>query len=252
MNNFTHAQFGLFETEQFHVNFIRLNIESDVSESTVNYLQRNGFNVYEKQYTDNNKKNFTLTDLNEKNSVYNPFLVYFISDQPLVLQLEVCEQSARHFYNLIISNNLNWDKLLNPRLSRFDLVYQRDSKVDDRISNIKFLKSSYHEIGGHYAQSLTNTSTGIIVEVRDGKSKNYRIFADWAETMLKFEAEIKDHMLCDAQDLFVTSPFDQELFETKLVDEFFKLSSEVFEPIAQASNKQHLDWLMPDTKLYFE
>ena len=81
MNQVTHHDFGLFETESLSVDFISFNIKRISSHQITHlasYFQSLGFNSYQKQLDSNPSRQ----DINNNNSSYNQFEVYFIMKIP--------------------------------------------------------------------------------------------------------------------------------------------------------------------------
>ena len=103
MNQVTHHDFGLFETEAIEVDFISLNIKRINSQQIArlaSYLQNLGFNSYQKQLDTKQSRQ----DINDKNNFYNQFEVYFIMKIPYqkeIIQLQFPGVSGKQFYKLI-------------------------------------------------------------------------------------------------------------------------------------------------------
>ena len=135
MNQVTHHDFGLFETEAIEVDFISLNIKRINSQQIArlaSYLQNLGFNSYQKQLDTKQSRQ----DINDKNNFYNQFEVYFIMKIPYqkeIIQLQFPGVSGKQFYKLIKQTAIEWAKFPNPVFSRLDLVYQRISNSNDPI-----------------------------------------------------------------------------------------------------------------------
>ena len=71
MNQFTHYDFGLFETELLSVDFISFNIKRITFHQITclaSYLQSLGFNSYHQKQLDSNQ---SRQDINNNNSSYN-------------------------------------------------------------------------------------------------------------------------------------------------------------------------------------
>ena len=82
MNQVTHHDFGSFETELLSVDFISFNIKRITSHQITRlacYFQNLGFNSYQKQLDSNQSRQ----DINNNNSSYNQFEVYFILNNSL-------------------------------------------------------------------------------------------------------------------------------------------------------------------------
>jgi len=125
MNQVTHHDFGLFETELLLVDFISFNIKRITSQQITrlaSYLQSLGFNSYQKQLDSNQSRQ----DINNNNSSYNQFEVYFILKIPYqkeIIQLQFPGVSGKQSYKLIQQRAIQWKKFPNPVFSRLDLVY---------------------------------------------------------------------------------------------------------------------------------
>ena len=102
MNQITHHDFGLFETELLSVDFISFNITRITSQRITrlaSYFQNLGFNSY------------------------NQFEVYFILKIPYqkeIIQLQFPGVSGKQFYKLIKQRAIQWNKFTNPVFSRLD------------------------------------------------------------------------------------------------------------------------------------
>ena len=70
-------------------------------------------------------------------------------------------------------------------------------------------------------------------------SKHYRIYTNPKNNLLRFEAEMKNDLIKDFQDLLIN--FEEYQFESKLAYQFFKYFFELFSPLNQPS---HIDWLV--------
>lgn len=103
MNPITHQDFGLFETESLSVNFISFNIKRITSHQITRlafYFQNLGFNFYQKKLDYNQSRQ----DINNNNSSYKQFEVYFILKIPYqkeIIQLQFPGVSGKQFYRLI-------------------------------------------------------------------------------------------------------------------------------------------------------
>jgi len=116
MNQITHHDFGLFETELLSVDFISLNIKRITPQQITrlaSYFQNLGFNSYQKQLDSNKSRQ----DINNNNSFYNQFEVYFIMKIPYqkeIIQLQFPGVSGKQFYKLIKQRAIQWKKFPNP------------------------------------------------------------------------------------------------------------------------------------------
>lgn len=253
MNHITHHDFGLFETELLSVDFISFNIKRITSEQInrlASYFQNLGFNSYQKQLDYNQSRQ----DINDKNSLYNQFEVYFIMKIPYqkeIIQLQFPGVSGKQFYKLIKQRAIQWEKLPNPVFSRLDLVYQRISKSNDPFSTMDFINSCYIQFQElHSSKNLLSerNQKGLILKIGNRRSsKHYRIYTNKNNNLLRFEAEMKGDLIKDFQDLLVTSFFEEHEFESKIVYQFFKYSFEIFSSLNQPS---HIDWLATRIRPY--
>lgn len=245
--------FRVFQKELLQVDFISFNI-SQLSSSQINrlaaYLQHLGFNCYQKKLEANQSRQ----DINQNNSVKNPFDVYFILQIPYqkeIIQLQFPGSSGKQFYKLIKEGSIQWEKFLNPVFSRLDLVYQRISKPTDQISTPAFINSVYIQFQElHSSKNLLSEKNqkGLILKVGNRRSpRHYRIYTDQNNTLLRFEAEMKGDFIKDFQDLILNTQFPQHQFETKLAYHFFKYSYELFSSLDESS---HLDWLFTRIRPY--
>jgi len=253
MNQVTHHDFGLFETETLEVDFISLNINRiNFRQITrlASYLQRLGFNSYQKHLDSSQSRQ----DINNSNSPYNQFEVYFILKIPYqkeIIQLQFPGGSGKQFYKLIKQRAIQWKKFPNPVFSRLDLVYQRISKFNDPISTIDFINSCYIQLQDlHSSKNLLSerNQKGLILKIGNRRSsRHYRIYTNQKNNLLRFEAEMKGDLIKDFQDLLVTSSFDEHQFESKIAYQFFKYSFELFSFLNQSS---HIDWLVTRIRPY--
>ena len=251
MNYVTHQDFELFETESLSVDFISFNIERITSHQIAglaSYFQNLGFNSYQKKLDSNQARQ----DINNNNSFYNQFEVYFILKIPYqkeMIQLQFPGISGKQFYKLIKQRTIQWEKFSNPVFSRLDIVYQRISKYNDPVSNIDFINSSYIEFQElHFPKNLVSerNQKGLILKIGNRRSpKHYRIYTN--KNLLRFEAEMKGDLIRDFQDLLITSFFEEHEFESKIAYQFFKYSFEIFNPLTQPS---HIDWLATRIRPY--
>jgi len=253
MSQVTHHDFGLFETESIEVDFISINIKRMNSQQIArlaSYFQSLGFNSYQKQSDTKQSRQ----DINDKNSFYNQFEVYFIMKIPYqkeIIQLQFPGVSGKQFYTLIKRTAVEWSKFPNPVFSRLDLVYERISNSKDPISTIDFINSCYIQFQElHSSKNLLSerNQKGLILKIGNRRSlKYYRIYTNQKNNFLRFEAEMKGDLIKDFQDLLITSSFEEHQFESKLAYQFFKYSFELFSSLNQSS---HIDWLVTRIRPY--
>jgi hypothetical protein len=253
MNQVTHHDFGLFETELLSVDFISFNIKRITSQQITrlaSYFQSLGFNSYQKQLDSNQSRQ----DINNNNSSYNQFEVYFILKIPYqkeIIQLQFPGDSGKQFYKLIKQRAIQWKKFPNPVFSRLDIVYQRISKFNDPVSTIDFINSCYIQFQElHSSKNLLSerNQKGLILKIGNRRSsRHYRIYTNQKNNLLRFEAEMKGDLIKDFQDLLITSSFEEHQFESKIAYQFFKYSFEIFSSLNQSS---HIDWLATRIRPY--
>lgn len=245
--------FKSFKSESLSVDYLNINISKiGIQEISciASYLQKLGFNCYQQQLESNKSRQH----INKNTNLDNQFEAYFISRIPYqkdMIQLQFPGISAQHFYQLIKKKKIKWDKFPNPKFSRLDLVYQRFPKSDDPISNQEFINSCYLQLQElHPFKNLESKKTqkGLITKIGNRRSaKHYRIYTSQNNSILRFEAEMKNDLINDLQDLLITSSFDEEQFERKLTYQFFKHSFDLFNFLNQPS---HIDWLMVRVRSY--
>ena len=253
MSQVTHHDFGLFETELLSVDFISFNIKRMTSHQIsrlASYFQSLGFNSYQKQLDSNQSRQ----DINDNNSFYNQFEVYFILKIPYqkeIIQLQFPGVSGKQFYKLIKQRAVQWEKFPNPVFSRLDLVYQRISQFYDPISTIDFINSCYIQFQElHPSKNLLSerNQKGLILKIGNRRSsRHYRIYTNQKNNLLRFEAEMKGDLIKDFQDLLIAPSFEKHQFESKIAYQFFKYSFEIFSSLNQSS---HIDWLATRIRPY--
>jgi hypothetical protein len=253
MNQVTHHDFGLFETELLSVDFISFNIKRITSHQITrlaSYFQSLGFNSYQKQLDSNQSRQ----DINNNNSSYNQFEVYFILKIPYqkeIIQLQFPGGSGKQFYKLIKQRAIQWKKFPNPGFSRLDIVYQRISKFNDPVSTIDFINSCYIQFQElHFSKNLLSkrNQKGLILKIGNRRSsRHYRIYTNQKNNLLRFEAEMKGDLIKDFQDLLITSSFEEHQFESKIAYQFFKYSFQIFSSLNQSS---HINWLATRIRPY--
>ena len=241
MNQITHHDFGLFETELLSVDFISFNIKRITSQQITrlaSYFQNLGFNSYQKQLDSNQSRQ----DINDKNNPYNQFEVYFIMKIPYqkeIIQLQFPGVSGKQFYKLIKQRAIQWEKLPNPGFSRLDLVYQRISKSNDPVSTMDFINSCYIQFQElHSSKNLLSerNQKGLILKIGNRKSSNfYRIYQ--TKNGLRFELEIKKNQIKQVTNLLFC--YDIKQFEETLTKHFYTHSKKVL-----TFDDCYTDWLI--------
>jgi hypothetical protein len=161
------------------------------------------------------------------------------------MQIQFPGLSANQFYQLIKRKSIQWEKLtkFDIMLSRFDLVYERINKSTDKIDTKEFLNSSYIQFQeSHPYRNLVSERNrkGLIFKIGNRKGqRHYRIYT--RKNSLRFEAEMKGHIIKDFHQLLIASNFEEQDFETRLSYEYFKYS---FELLSFSNQPSHLDWLI--------
>ena len=247
MNQITHEDFGVFQTECLSVDFITFNLKK-LSDSQIDqlavYFQSLGFNCYKKD----SEKSKSRQEFYNNNHSQNQFELDFILNVPYqkeIMQIQFPGLSANQFYQFIKRKSIQWENLtkFGIILSRFDLVYERTNKSTDKIDPKEFLNSSYIQFQeSHPNRKLVSERNrkGLIFKIGNRKGlRHYRIYT--RNNSLRFEAEMKGHLIKDFHDLLITSNFEEQDFETRLSYEYFKYSFELLSPSNQPS---HLDWLI--------
>lgn len=128
-------------------------------------------------------------------------------------------------------------------LSRFDLVYERINKSKDKIDTKEFINSSYIQFQeSHPSRNIASEKNqkGLILKIGNRKGlRHYRIYT--RKNSLRFEAEMKGHLIKDFHQLLIASNFEEQDFETRLSYEYFKYS---FQLLSFSNQPSHLDWLI--------
>lgn len=249
MNQITHEDFGVFQTEFLNVDFITFNLnklsDSQIYQLAI-YFQSLGFNCYKKD-SEKSKSRQEFSN-NNNNNFQNQFELDFILTVPYQkknMQIQFPGLSAKQFYQLIKRNSIQWENLtkFDIILSRFDLVYERTNKSSDKIDTKEFLNSSYiqfQELHPNRKLVSERNQKGLILKIGNRKGlRHYRIYT--RNNSLRFEAEMKGHLIKDFHDLLIASNFKEQDFETRLSYEYFKYSFQLLSPSNQPS---HLDWLI--------
>ena len=249
MNQITHEDFGSFQTELLQVDFITFNLTklSNLQISQLaTYFQNLGFNCYLKKA----ELSQSRQECSNKNHFQNKFELDIILNVPYqkeIIQIQFPGLSANQFYKLIKQKSIQWEKLtkFDIVLSRFDLVYERSQKLNDKISNKEFLNSSYIQFQDlHPYKNLVSERNrkGLLFKIGHRKGRRYyRVYTGHKNNSLRFEAEMKGDLIKNFHDLLIASTFEQQDFETRLSYEFFKYSFQLFRLSIHTS---HIDWLM--------
>jgi hypothetical protein len=249
MNQITHKNFGFFQTEFIDVDFITFNLTklSDLQiDILATYFQSLGFNCYLKK-TETRKSRQAVFSGNHFKNKFELNFILTVPYQKDMIQIQFPGLSANQFYKLIKQKSIQWEKLteFDVVLSRFDLVYERKNKNNDKISNQEFLNSSYLEFQTlHPYKNIVSerNQKGLLLKIGNRKGRrHYRIYTANYNNSLRFEAEMKGDLIKDFHDLLIASTFDQQDFETRLSYEFFKYSFQLF---SLSINTSHIDWLM--------
>lgn len=249
MNQITHEDFRLFQTELLQVDFMTFNLTKlsnfQISQLAT-YFQNLGFNCYlKKAETSQSRQEYS-----NNNHFQNQFeldIILKVPYQKEIIQIQFPGLSANQFYKLIKQKSIQWEKLtkFDIVLSRFDLVYERSHKSTDKISTKEFLNSYYIEFQDlHPYKNIASerNQKGLLLKIGNRKGRrHYRVYTGHKKNSLRFEAEIKGDLIKDFHDLLVASTFEQQDFESRLSYQFFKYSFQLFSISNQTS---HIDWLM--------
>lgn len=249
MNKITSEDFGFFQHDSLNVDFIVFNIvnlDSNQILKLTSYFQTLGFNSYQKNREENKSRQELNIDLKNK------FELTFILNVPYqkeIMQLQFSGVSGKQFYQLIKQNYIQWEKLTKFYLilSRFDLVYERTNKSNDKIDSKKFINSCFEQFQDYHPQKnlvVEKNKKGLLFKIGNRRStRHYRLYTK--ENFLRFEFEIKRNLVKDLHQLLIQKHFEE--FERILSYQFFKYSFEIFQCSQQPS---HLDWLMNRLRPY--
>lgn len=147
-----------------------------------------------------------------------------------MMQIQFPGLSVNQFYKLIKQKSIQWEKLIkfDTVLSRFDLVYERSHKLNDKISTKEFLNSFYIQFQDlHPYKNIASERNrkGLLLKIGNRKGRrHYRVYTGHKNNALRFEAEMKGDLIKDFYDLLVASTLEQQDFESKLSYQFFKYS----------------------------
>ena len=213
MNQITHEDFGVFQTECLTVDFITFNLKK-LSDSQIDqlavYFQSLGFNCYQKD----SEKSKSRQEFYNNNHSQNQFELDFILTVPYqkeIMQIQFPGLSTNQFYQFIKRKSIQWENLtkFDIILSRFDLVYERSNKSTDKIDTKEFLNSSYIQFQeSHPNRKLVSERNrkGLIFKIGNRKGlRHYCIYT--RNNSLRFEAEMKGHLIKDFHDLLIASNF---------------------------------------------
>jgi len=249
MNQITHEDFGFFRTELLKVDYITFNLtklfEADIQELAT-YFQNLGFNSFLKAKETSQSSQIIYTS-NYSKKEFQLHFIFTLPYQKDMMQIQFPGGSANHFYKLIKQKKIPWEKLtkFDIVLSRFDLVYERRNKPNDKISPTEFINSSFGEFQDlHPFKNLLaeRNRKGLLFKIGHRKGRrHYRIYTGHQNNSLRFEAEMKGDLIQDFHDLLIAATFEQHDFESRLSYQFFKYSFQLFSPSIHTS---HLDWLM--------
>ena len=248
MNKITPEDFGLFQSESLNVDFIGfnlINLDSNQILKLASYFQTLGFNSYQKNREENKSREELNIDLKNK------FELTFILNVPYqkeMIQLQFPGVSGKQFYQLIKQKSIQWEKLtkFDLILSRFDLVYQRTNKSNDKINSKKFINSCFEQFLDYHPHKnlvIEKNKKGLIFKIGNRRSSRYyRLYTK--DNGLRFEFEIK-YKINDFYKLLLESRFEE--FEKILSYQFFKYSFEIFQC---SQHPSHIDWLMDRIRPY--
>jgi len=242
MNKITPENFGFFQSESLNVDSIGFNLtnlDSNQILKLASYFQTLGFNSYQKNREENKSREELNIDLKNK------FELTFILNVPYqkeIIQLQFPGVSEKQFYQLIKQKTIQWEKL-----TKFDLIYQRINKSNDKIDSKKFINSCFQQFQDYHPHKnlvVEKNKKGLLFKIGNRRStRHYRLYTK--DNFLRFEVEIKRNFIKDFHNLLLE--YRLEEFEKTLSNTFFKYSFEIFQCSRQPS---HIDWLMNRIRPY--
>ena len=226
-----------FESENLVVDYISFKfqyLDNFTQTEIANYLLKLGFNSYQ----ESGKLAKPIQEPIFIKKTYS-YKVIFVRQAPFWegTILHFSGSNAAIFYSLLQKKLIDWTIFSTGVLSRFDLYYSRNNKIDDKILPREFLENCQRELNRRDRNvSLEKNSKGFILKIGNQRSNNYfRIYQ--GKNSLKFEHEMKEKFLQEYYLLLVGNRFEE--FEQKLSSHFL-LSLGKLLPL----NYSYLDWLV--------
>lgn len=229
-----------FESENLRVDYISFNfkfLEDSKKKKIINCFYQLGFNVFEisKKYQKYNEKvPLCVRRTNEHE-------VLFIVDIPYWegTKLDFSGSNAARFYYFLKKNLFPYQIISFGILNRFDIVYQRQQKVGDDISILKFLSYCHKKVSKSYRNcKLDKNKKGSCLKNGSRKSNIYsRIYQSKTKDCLRFEYEISNKSIQDYHNMLVENHFEE--FEDRLTKKFISYFGKHF-PLKYC----YFDWLV--------
>lgn len=220
-----------FDNQKLVVDYITFKFQNLQSQQTeiANYLFNLGFNVYQEsgKLTKPMRKEILIDSKNQHQTCFVEDSLYWKGTL-----LHFSGSNAARFYFLAKQNIINWEMFDHAVLSRFDLYFQRELKVTDRISTKDFLANCQQELKQKNKNTnLKKNQKGWILKIG-----NYvRIYE--GKNSLKFEHKMKGKFLEAYHLLLVENDFQK--FEHNLSSHFFVYFGRLL-PLQHS----YLDWLV--------
>ena len=234
-----------FKSENLTVDWIGFNIQGLVDIKQVKqiaeYLFLNfGFNSTF-AIGPNGKQETLFSNSKNKYQVY--IRVYRYSDIYWDgLKIDFSGNNAAQVYKFIQEQKLDWNifQLSNLSLSRFDLCYFREIKLNQKKGQLnRFITNIIDKIGNKYKKNNLNydrSTKGYILRIGNRKSSNfYRIYQ--TKNGLRFELEIKKNQIKQVTNLLFCYNIKQ--FEETLTKHFYTHSKKVL-----IFDDCYTDWLI--------
>ena len=184
-----------FEFENLVVDYISFKfqyLEDSTKTKMANYFFKIGFNSYQ----ESGKLAKPIKEPIFVNSK-NIFEVYFVGDNSYWggTLLNIPGSKAARFYSLVQKKSIDWRIFSSAVLSRFDLYFDRNYKIADKISVREFLDNCQKNIKQKNKNiSLEKNTRGLILKIGNQRSNNYsRIYQ--TKNYLRFEHEMKGKVL---------------------------------------------------------
>lgn len=225
-----------FDNQKLVVDYITFKFQNLQSQQTeiANYLFNLGFNIYQEsgKLSQPMRKEILMDSKNQHETCFVQDSLYWKGTL-----LHFSGSNAARFYFLAKQNIIDWKIFDNIVLSRFDLYFQRELKVIDRISTKDFLANCQQELKQKNKNiNLEKNQKGWILKIGNRRTNNYsRIYE--GKNSLKFEHEMKGKFLQAYHLLLVENHFQK--FEHKLSSHFFVYFGRLL-PLQHS----YLDWLV--------
>ena len=184
-----------FEFENLVVDYISFKsqyLEDSTKIKMANYFFKIGFNSYQ----ESGKLAKPIKEPIFVNSK-NIFEVYFVGDNSYWCGtlLNIPGSKAARFYSLVQKKSIDWRIFSSAVLSRFDLYFDRNYKIADKISVREFLDNCQKNIKQKNQNiSLEKNTRGLILKIGNRRSNNYSLIYQ-TKNYLRCEHEMKGKVL---------------------------------------------------------